>query len=134
MHVADRTRASVEATRQSARRSGITLRGIFVGALGALAIGLGAPYATMVLRGSTMALDFSTPGAIFLLFVLVAGPNLLLQRFCPRWALSPAELITAYIMMVIASAIPTMGLTAQVLPLITAPYYYATPENKWQEL
>jgi hypothetical protein len=88
----------------------------------------------MVLRGSTMALDFSTPGAIFLLFVLVAGPNLLLHRFRPRWALSPAELITAYIMMVIASAIPTMGLTAQILPLTTAPYYFATPENKWESL
>lgn len=134
MHVAEKARESTASAERSLRRSSITFRGIFVGALGALALGLGAPYATMVLRGSTMALDFSTPGAIFLLFVLVAGPNLLLRRFRPKLALSPAELITVYIMMVIASAIPTMGLTAQVLPLITAPYYFATPENKWEEL
>jgi len=134
MHAAERARPNAQDAQPSGSRSGITLRGIVVGALGALALGLGAPYATMVLRGSTMALDFSTPGAIFLLFVLVAGPNQVLHRFRPRLALSPAELITAYIMMVIASAIPTMGLTAQVLPLTTAPYYFATPENKWEEL
>ena len=125
---------SAQSVEGAVGRSGITARGIFVGSLGALAIGLGAPYATMVLRGSTMALDFSTPGAIFLLFVLVAGPNLLLRKVRPRLAMTRAELITAYIMMVVASAIPTMGLTAQLLPLITAPFYFATPENKWEAL
>ena len=134
MGVTGQAPARVAQARSALPGSGITARGIVVGALGALAIGLGAPYATMVLRGSTMALDFSTPAAVFLLFVIVAGPNLLLRRLRPRLALSPADLITAYIMMVVACAIPTMGVTGQVLPLISAPYYYATPENKWEEL
>jgi len=80
-----------------------------------------------------MALDFSTPAAVVLLFLLVAGPNLLLLRFRRSLALTTAELITIYAMMVIASAIPTMGLTAQVIPLTTGAHYYATPENALAE-
>lgn len=109
-------------------------RGFVAGAVGAAVLGLGVPYGTMVVRGSYMDLDFSTPGAIFLFFVLSGGLNALLHRLVPKLALSTGELAVAYIMMVVACAVPTMGLTAQLLPIITAPYYYATPENRWEEL
>jgi hypothetical protein len=115
-------------------RSAVTWRAVALGALGSLALGLGCPYAIHVLRGSYMDLDFSTPGAIFLLFFLVVGPNALLRWLAPDWAFSPAELIVAYSMMIVASALPTMGLSGQLYPLITAPYYYATHENKWEQL
>ena len=58
----------------------VTGRSLLLGAIGAAAIGLATPWATHVLRGSFMALDFSTPAALVLLFLLVAGPNLLLLR------------------------------------------------------
>ena len=112
----------------------ITGRSLLLGAIGSAAIGLLAPYAIHVLRGSYMALDFSTPAAVALLFVLVAGPNLLLVRFRKKLALTTAEIITVYSMMVVASAIPTMGLTAQLIPLTAGAHYYASPENKWGEL
>ncbi len=118
---------------QPPRRGTVTGRALLLGTLGAGAIGLLAPWAIHVLRGSFMALDFSTPAAVVLLFVLVAGPNLLLLRFRRSLALTTAELITIYAMMVVASAIPTMGLTAQVIPLSTGPYYYATAENAWAQ-
>jgi len=118
---------------QPPRREIVTGRALLLGTLGAGAVGLLAPWAIHVLRGSYMALDFSTPTAVALLFVLVAGPNLLLLRFRHSLALTTAELITIYAMMVMASAIPTMGLTAQIIPLSTGPYYYATPENAWAE-
>jgi hypothetical protein len=114
--------------------SAVTWRAIGVGALCCLALGLGGPYATHVLRGSYMDLDFSTPGAVFLLFFLVVGPNALLRWLYPRKVLSPAELLTTYSMMIVASAIPTMGLSAQLYPIISAPFYYASPENKWADL
>ncbi len=112
----------------------VTWRAIAVGAIGSLALGLGAPYATHVLRGSYMDLDFSTPGALFLLFFLVVGPNALLRRLSPRRALLPAEILTVYCMMIVASAVPTMGLSGQLYPLISAPVYYGSPENKWEQL
>ncbi|MGQ9732906.1 MAG: DUF6785 family protein, partial [Candidatus Zipacnadales bacterium] len=112
----------------------LTTRGLVIGAVMATALGAGCAYSTMVLRGSYMDLDFTTPGALFMLFVLVVVSSGLLRRLAPRLALTPAELMTAYIMLVVASAIPTMGLVAQIIPLIAAPHYYATPENKWADI
>jgi len=105
-----------------------TLRAILAGSIGALILSLGAPYAIHLIRGSYMALDFSTPGAVFLFFVLTFIVNRVLRRLRREWALNPGELIIAYIMMIVASAICTMGLTSQLLPIITAPRYYG-PEN-----
>lgn len=112
----------------------MTWRSVLAGSLGSLAIGLGDPYGIHVIHGSYMALDFSTAGAVFLLFVLVFVVNRLLGWLRSSWALTPAELITAYIMMIVACALSTMGLAAQLVPIITAPFYYATPENGWQFL
>ena len=47
-----------------------TVRSVGLGALLSLCIALGTPYGNMVIRGSTMALDFSTAGAIWLAIAL----------------------------------------------------------------
>jgi hypothetical protein len=111
-----------------------TWRAFLAGSLGALAIGIGTQYGVMVIHGSYMAIDFSTAGAIFLFFVMVAIINMPLGKLSKRAALTSAELKTVYIMMTVACAIPTMGLSAQILPILTAPYYYALPENSWAEI
>lgn len=98
------------------------------------AIGTGAPYANMVIRGSTLFFDFSTAGALFLFFLLVGVVNVLLRFVFPVLALNRRELLVVYIMMIVASAIPTMGLTEYLLPMIGGAQYYATPENDWATL
>jgi len=148
-------------------------------------LAIGAPYGNMIIRGSYMALDFSTPGAIFL-FLLLIGPlnalfkctatpvrstvlavaialayiyahggeavdyyspgfhfsTFLLVAFllnavqCYRGqnlVLNRAELILVYVMLLIVSALCTMGLSEQILPMITAVFYLASPQNKWRE-
>jgi len=120
--------------RQERIRTGLTWRGILTGMIGSLVLGLGCVYGTMRIHGSYMDIDFSTAGAIFLFFVLVGIVNALVGRIRRSWALSSSELITAHIMMVMASAIPTMGLTAQILPMITGASYYATASNRWAEI
>jgi len=104
------------------------------GSLMALAIGFGVPYGTLILRGSYMDLDFSTPGAIFVLFVVSALLNPVFWRLARRLALRSQEMIIAYVMALLACCIPTMGLTCQLLPIITGFRYYANPENRWEEL
>ena len=64
---------------------------VLVGVLASAAIGFGCPYATFVLKGSYVDLDFSTPGAIFLLFLLTALVNNNLARLNRRWALTPGR-------------------------------------------
>src|SRR5438270_12831939 len=57
----------------------VTLRGIGIGVLLCMVIGVGAPYADHLLGGSYMDIDYSTPAAVFFLFVLVALVNPLLR-------------------------------------------------------
>ena len=105
-----------------------------MGIVGSAAIGFGCPYATFVLKGSSVDYDFSTAGALFLLFVLTAFINSAVARVHRPWALTPGECITVYIMMIVASAVQTMGLSGQLMSIITAPQYYATAENDWDKL
>ena len=73
------------------------------------------------------------PGAVFLLFVLTLILNPLLKLIHPRLGLNRGELLVVYIMMVMASPIPTL-FVGKFLSAISYPYYYATPENEWREL
>ena len=102
-----------------------------MGTLLSLCIALGSPYGNMVIRGSYMSIDFSTGGALFLFFVLTGGLNALFGWLIPRAALNRRELLVVYIMMIVASAIPTMGLSEYLMTIISGAQYYATPENEW---
>ncbi len=103
----------------------LTNRVLIIGTVASATVGIIAPWAIHVLRGSYMALDFSTPLAIALLFVLALGLRLLRRK--------SEGLAVVYVMMLVASAIPTLGLVSQLTSLTTGTQYYATPENKWAE-
>lgn len=111
--------------------STITLRGIVIGCLLALGIAIGAPYGRQVIQGTSLALTSATPAAFFLFFVLLLTLHILLG-FCRRsWRFTRGELLTVFILIMIASAIPTKGVAGLLLPMITGTYYYAAPENAW---
>jgi len=116
------------------RPSSFSTRAAVVGTIACLLVGFGAPYSTLVLKGSSMDYDFSTAAALFLLFILTAFANNAVARLRRSWALTPGECTTVYIMMIVACAVQTMGLSGQLMSIITAPYYYATPENDWDKL
>ena len=93
----------------------------------------GAAYGTLYLHGSFMALGTSMPGAVFLLFLLTLFINPLLKLVHPSWGLNRRELLVVYVMMVMASPIPTL-FVAKFLSAISYPFYYATAENEWRQL
>ena len=113
---------------------GATWRALLVGALGCAVIGLTTPYITNVMHASYLDLDFSTPAAIFLFFIMVFLLNGLARAAWKPLALTSGELLVVYVMMIIGTVIPTMGLTAYWLATIAAPFYYAAPENQWTEI
>ena len=166
----------------------LSFRAFWVGAFLSFFLAIGAPYGNMVLRGSYMAWDFITPGAIFLFLFLIGILNLLfkltarsiltatlfagalsaayfyafwpfneLDPYSPGWifssfvlisslvnipvvarrsslALNRSDLIVVYIMLLIVSSLCTLGLSEQILPVLTAIFYYASPENRWVEM
>ena len=99
-----------------------------------MAIGAGIPYCNMVLRGSWLAPYFNTPAAIILFFVLVLFVNTLLGLLRRSWMLNRAELALIYIMWVVATSIPSWGFTMNLIPQLAGGFYYATPENNWDEV
>ena len=59
--------------------AGVTWRGFWTGAFLSFFLAIGAPYTNMAMRSTNMAFDFNTPGAIFLLFVLIGFFNTLFK-------------------------------------------------------
>ena len=114
--------------------STFTWKGFAVGGVLSFCIGLGAPYAVIMLRGSYMAINSSSPGALFLFFILVFVVNTLLRTLSHRYALAKADLVLVYAMLLLASAVPTQAFVGYLIPVISGLYYYATPENRWSEI
>ena len=67
---------------------GATWRAVLVGAAMCALIGVSTPYATNVMHASYMDLDFSTPAAMFLFFVLVCIVNGAARAVSRRLALT----------------------------------------------
>ena len=120
--------------RDRPNREGITARAFVAGALASLAVGAGIAYADNVIRGSWMAIDFGSPVAVFLLFVLAAILNPVLGLCRRSWHLSASEVTLIYVMALVAASVPSMGLTGFFLPYLSGAQYYATPENGWASL
>ena len=119
---------------ESRAPSQITLRAIVIGALMSMFVGAAVPYTNMIINGTLLAHNFSTPAALFLFFVFTGAINVLLGLLRPGFALARGELAVVYIMAMLATSIPTIGFTENLLPIIAGLYYYATPENNWETL
>ena len=113
---------------------GCTARALIVGLIGAVIIGLGSTYNDMIIKGSGLAIWNLTPAAIFLFFMLVAVVNVGLGLIHRRLALQRGELAVVFFLILLANTLSSRGLPAQLLPVITGAYYYATPENDWKEI
>ncbi len=68
----------------------------------------------------------------FLAFVLL--PNLVCRAWYPKRALRRNELLTVFAMGWAASMMPDLGVTRYMVSAIAAPAYFASPENRWDEL
>lgn len=119
--------------RGAADLEGVPVRGILIGAALALVLNVCDAYATNAIRGSYLTLNFSTPAALFFFFwVVLAGGLIGLAH--QALVLTRSELITIYIMLVVACCIPGMGFTQFMIPCLLGSTYYATPENDWDFL
>ena len=85
---------------ETAAHQPLTLRALALGTFLSFFLGVGANYADLIIAGSLMTLDFSTPGAIFLFLVLVGFLNSLFKLTGRNWrisALAFAAVTTIYL-------------------------------------
>jgi hypothetical protein len=114
-------------------RGSFTARAVLLGAFMCVFIGVADPYATFYLQTSSLFLDYSVGGAMFLLLALVLVFNVALARVWRRLALRSGELIVVACMMLVAGAVSTMGLAGYLIPGMAAPHYLAGGQHAWQQ-
>ena len=111
----------------------ITFRSLLVGLTIAAALGVGAPYENLIISGSPLHFDYSTPAAVFLFFLFFILVNPLLALLRRSWQFSRPELVAVYVMGAVACTVPTVGLVCILIPHISAGLYFAAPENEWDK-
>jgi len=115
-----------------------TKRSFITGILFSILIAFVDHYSTDVIHASYMAIDHMPAGAIFIFFILVFIINtflkLIQKKIKKNIAFNPGELLVVYSMMLVASSVTEMGLGSQILPIISAPTYYSSPQNEWEKL
>ncbi len=109
-------------------------RSLVIGTALAFFLNLACPYSVLVLQNAGLTSDYITAGAMMIFLLLVGLFNPLLKMVYLPWALRSGEMVVIYVMMIVASAIPTWGLVTNLFHILTRPFYYATPENRWAEL
>ena len=110
----------------------VTWRAVLVGAVLIPVNTLWDSY-TVIWRQSHPATVSLFYNVVFTLLVLNAL-NLLLRRWVPRLALTSGELVVIYAMVSISTAICGLDLMQVLIPVMAHPFYYATPENRWEDL
>lgn len=112
--------------------NGFTPRAFIVGLAGVVFLSIATPYCDFVLQTTWLGGYFLPIGTLIIFFILTIGINVLLKMM--KLGLNSSELLLIYCMMLFGAGIPSFGLMAHLVPIISASFYYATPENKWETL
>ena len=116
------------------RRTGaVRPRAYVAGALLCFALAAAAPHTRHVLRSSLLDGEFLPFGVVLGLMIVSGAVNPLAVLARGTRLFTPAELAVIFIMGLVTTAVSTDGLATFLLACIAAPYYYATPENRWAE-
>jgi len=109
-------------------------RGMVLGAVMCfLVVSVSITYNTRVARLG-LSNDVLAACALFFLIVICGVINPLLKLLHRRLAFRNPDLLIAFAMMIVASAIPSWGLMQMWVCTVTGWRYFAAPENMWEEL
>lgn len=114
-------------------RGGVTLRSAVLGLLVGGGLCALTPYSDYIVMNTYMAGSHFPMGAAAVLFLL-ALLNLVVHRVRGRPLLQLGEIAVIYVIAVVTSGIPDLGLLGYLTPLLTICYYSATPGNGWAEI
>ncbi|MFA0768047.1 MAG: hypothetical protein OXFUSZZB_001375 [Candidatus Fervidibacter sp.] len=119
------------------RRERVTARAVAIGLLLVLALIWWIHHAEFRLGGTmghTALANTALPVAAFFALMVLTALNGLVARLAAGWALTQGELLTIYAITAATTGIASSGGVHFLVPALTAPIYYATPENNWREL
>lgn len=112
----------------------VTLRSILIGVACVFVIAILVPFSDVKIMGTYLAQDFIPIVAVLFFTFIIVVVNVLIRLFNRAKGLSDAELTVIFIMMLVSSAIPSMGLMEYLLPSIAGFKYYSSSANQWDTL
>jgi hypothetical protein len=111
-----------------------TLRAVVLGAVLTAVIGMLVPYADLKLQGTWIAACHLPIAVVVPFLLLVAVVNPVLRTLSARRVFTRAEIIVVYCMTLCGAGIPSFGLTEYLFPTLAGVRYYASPENRWDDI
>lgn len=119
------------------RREQVTIRAVVLGLLLIPALIWWIHHAEFRLGGTmghTALANTALPVAAFFTLMVLTAFNGIFSCTLPSLALSQGELLTIYALTAATTGIASSGGVHFLVPALTAPIYYASPENNWREL
>ncbi|MBK33976.1 MAG: hypothetical protein CME26_00400 [Gemmatimonadetes bacterium] len=114
-------------------RSTLTVRGVVLGVATGVLLNLYSNYAGLIIGGASLVKS-QLPMAMLLPFVAWLLINTIVRLIAPRLALSGGELIVIYSLSWIVGTMSASGWLAYWGGIVSSPVYYASAENRWQEV
>jgi len=112
-------------------RRGITPRSVVLGALTAAGLCVWTNYTEFVMHSAALVMS-NLPMSAFIPFVFWLFVNIILRAWWPKAALSGTELLVILGMGWMVGNVPAIGWTGYWTGIMTAPEFYASPENGWR--
>ena len=111
----------------------VTLRAVVLGAVTVAFTCVASTYLEFKSKSAHMAMS-NLPMTALLPFVWWLIINTVLKRVAPRWSLTGMDLLVIFSMVWIGGSFAGYTWITQWVGHMAAPHYYASPENRWQEL
>lgn len=111
----------------------VSLRSAVIGLLLSAIVSLWGQYAADHLGYNNLTYGQLPTCLLLPLLLLVLGPNLVLRHLTPQRALTTSEVLVIFSMGLIGSMVPNWAMARYLIAIITAPHYFASPENQWRE-
>ncbi|MBB30708.1 MAG: hypothetical protein CME25_17605 [Gemmatimonadetes bacterium] len=112
---------------------GVTVRALVYGIVLAVVISVLGNVVRYILHSSFMAYSHMPMGDLILWLLSMLVCAVLAKWFGGAFVFSRSEWITIFAMGMISSLGPTYGVSGYLVGVIVTPYYFATPENRWDE-
>lgn len=113
---------------------GLTWRAALIGSLLCVFVSIWSQYAELVIHGTQISLTYPPIGAFLVFFGYILAVQWPLQFLKRQLALSARELVMVWSMLVLAIGVASIDIAQKMPPMIAGTPYYATPENKYEEL
>lgn len=133
LHFKQRASAALRQAKETLPRLPISPRAFIIGLAIVALLSWATPYNDYLVGATLMAGNYLPVGGFLMLTLLIVVINGLIRTVKPKLALRPVELVVIWCMIATASSIPGSGLMRSLIPYITAPTYYASPENQWEK-